>query len=124
MKKCTKCNLDKELEEFSLHPGSKDGRNTQCKICRNSYHRGNYDPEKRFNWSLKRNYNINKEEYYAIKHRQNNKCAICFSETKLFVDHCHKTSKIRGLLCSQCNTGIGLLKENISNFENAIKYLS
>jgi hypothetical protein len=39
------------------------------------------------------------------------------------VDHDHETNKIRGLLCSRCNTGLGLFFDNISNLENAILYL-
>lgn len=43
---------------------------------------------------------------------------------KLSVDHCHKTGKVRGLLCSNCNTAIGLLKEDINVLKNAINYLT
>ncbi len=124
MKKCTKCNEDKDLDQFSLHPGAKDGRNTQCKTCRNTYHKQNYDNDKRANRGLKHKYNIDLQEYEVLKKKQKDKCAICWSEAKLFVDHCHETGQIRGLLCHKCNTGIGLLEESIGNLENAIAYLS
>lgn len=57
-----------------------------------------------------------------------NKCAICnlhqaeLSLT-LAVDHCHKTGKIRGLLCVNCNQGIGKFKDSVFLLEAAIKYL-
>ena len=39
------------------------------------------------------------------------------------MDHCHKTKKIRGLLCHTCNSGLGMFKDNIEYLKNAIKYL-
>ena len=53
-------------------------------------------------------------------------CAICtrpFVGQRPAVDHCHTTNKVRGLLCQKCNTAIGLLEDNITSLENAIKYL-
>jgi hypothetical protein len=65
--------------------------------------------------------------------KQGHVCAICggrntYSCTKkvdydLYVDHCHSTGKVRGLLCNHCNRGIGLFKDDISNLERAILYL-
>ena len=43
---------------------------------------------------------------------------------RLYVDHCHKTGKIRGLLCNSCNTALGLLKDDISLFKRSIDYLN
>tara|TARA_R110002049_G_scaffold112439_1_gene261927 strand:+ start:10 stop:498 length:489 start_codon:yes stop_codon:yes gene_type:complete len=58
---------------------------------------------------------------------QNYRCAICmlkFNDNTPNIDHCHKTEKVRGLLCSNCNRGIGLLKDNTTIISNAIKYLN
>ena len=56
-----------------------------------------------------------------------NKCKLCGLQPEtvmdLHVDHDHKTGKVRGLLCNNCNTGIGLLKESPDILRNAIKYL-
>jgi hypothetical protein len=60
-----------------------------------------------------------------MKDLQNNQCAICkekFAKTP-HVDHCHTTGKVRGLLCWQCNIGIGLLKDNIEVCLAAADYL-
>jgi len=59
---------------------------------------------------------------------QEHKCAICLTsdvdlEKLLAVDHCHTTGKVRGLLCSNCNLALGNFKDNITNLEQAIKYL-
>lgn len=78
---------------------------------------------------LKRKFNLTLEEYNILLKKQDFKCAICKqSETSsrnevLSVDHCHITNKIRGLLCTSCNRGIGLLRDNIINLQNAILYL-
>ena len=44
-------------------------------------------------------------------------------KSKLVVDHCHATGKVRGLLCHNCNRALGLLKDKISVLKNAIQYL-
>ena len=75
---------------------------------------------------LKKKYGIGIEQKQNMLLNQNNKCLICECELtmeKAVVDHDHKTGKIRSLLCAKCNSGLGIFKENISNFENAIKYI-
>lgn len=81
------------------------------------------------NGDLKRHYNINLEDYDKLLKEQNCRCAICGITPKeqnnkdLAVDHCHKTKKIRGLLCSKCNFLIGHADENIEILQSAINYL-
>lgn len=77
---------------------------------------------------LKR-YGLNLEDYNSLFIKQKGKCAICGkhqSELKrsLAVDHCHKTGRVRGLLCRNCNTAIGMLNEDIENLRCAILYLN
>lgn len=74
---------------------------------------------------LKYMYNIDFETYVAIYKAQDGKCKICNKPpTKtLHVDHNHVTGKYRGLLCGDCNRGLGLFKENIEYLNTAIKYL-
>lgn len=77
--------------------------------------------------SLKNRYGITLKQYDQMFEEQNGICAICGginkSGRRLHLDHDHKTGKIRGLLCGNCNTGIGMLKENIDILCNAISYL-
>lgn len=79
-----------------------------------------------------RRFGITRHEYAELFHRQNGVCAICAKpETAtrngkvkaLAVDHNHTTGKIRGLLCSDCNTGIGKLKDDRNVLLSAVKYL-
>lgn len=79
-----------------------------------------------------RKFGITPERYSELLESQNGACAICkqpetatrLGKVKaLAVDHCHQSGAIRGLLCADCNTGIGKLKENIDIFNSAIQYL-
>jgi hypothetical protein len=67
------------------------------------------------------------EEFKKLLKKQKNKCAICGKiETKrrISVDHCHKTGKVRGLLCQLCNTSLGGFQDDIKRLERAIVYLN
>lgn len=76
-------------------------------------------------YSLNKKFGLTKEEYQAKEQAQNYVCAICSNKCSraLAVDHDHSTGKIRGLLCSGCNRGIGYLKDDISILKKAIAYL-
>ena len=72
---------------------------------------------------LKTRYGLTPAEYDELAEKQMKKCAICGSEEKLHVDHCHQTKKVRGLLCGNCNRGLGIFKDDIERFKKAINYL-
>lgn len=60
----------------------------------------------------------------ALAIKQNSRCAICEKKVeKLCVDHCHKKDTFRGLLCRECNAGLGSFYDNIEFLKSAIKYL-
>ena len=65
-----------------------------------------------------------KEQYDSLFETQKGKCAICGLPEKLVADHDHTTLVVRGLLCSPCNTGIGLLKDDITILTKAVEYLN
>ncbi len=79
------------------------------------------------NWELKKDFGITLEDFRRMEAEQNGLCAICSkAETngkRLSVDHCHTTKKVRGLLCGNCNRGLGLFKDNQAYLKEAIKYL-
>lgn len=73
---------------------------------------------------LKRIYGLEFAEYERMYVNQSGKCKICGNiEDVLHVDHSHSTGMVRGLLCQGCNTGIGMLKEDVENLKKAIVYL-
>lgn len=77
---------------------------------------------------IKRKYNLSIERYNKMLTEQNNKCFICgyeFGQKQgdIYVDHCHTTKQVRGLLCQPCNSGIGYFKDNTDSLQKAIDYL-
>ena len=92
------------------------------------------NPDVAKNGHLKRNYGITLDQYRELIRCQNNRCAICKKEETgvdskknklkdLSVDHCHKTGKVRGLLCFKCNASLGKFEDSIELLSNAIDYL-
>ena len=68
------------------------------------------------------------DEYDKMLENQQGKCAICGGgrekqKYSFSVDHCHATGKIRGILCSNCNAGLGFFKDNPQSLTNALTYL-
>lgn len=63
------------------------------------------------------------EEIEAIRTKQNNKCAICGTPDPTDLDHCHKTNKVRWLLCKHCNRGLGAFFDNPSLLRKAAAIL-
>lgn len=66
---------------------------------------------------------MSRNEYFTWLEFQKKRCAICLRKIKLVVDHCHKTGIIRGLLCAECNRGIGALKDCALLVGRAYNYL-
>lgn len=135
MKQCKECLGLFDFNAFYKNAGS------LCKKCANiravKYAKENKDKikPKLKGYALKRRYKLSETDYLNLLEKQNNLCAICGClETALdknlnlpkalAVDHCHTTGKIRGLLCSKCNIGLGNFQDNISYLEKAIKYLN
>ena len=137
MKVCKTCNIEKELDQFPKGKGYKDGVRPNCIPCRQEYeresyhehkHKHPYDYEVDKDRKLKRAYGIGYKEYQTMLEAQNGQCAICgTTETgkrKAFhVDHDHETGEVRGLLCGNCNSGIGNLRDDIGLLKRAIQYL-
>ncbi len=109
------------------------GRRPDCKECckklsskRNKIRNAKF-PEKRKDAVLKTKYGISLEQYNHLLKVQWNACKICGSTAPsggvFSVDHCHKTGKVRGLLCHLCNIGLGAFKDSTETLKKAISYL-
>lgn len=145
-KKCNKCFCDKQLMDFFKDKNTKDGYTHTCKVCRtaaasawniahpdrvrrNDKNGSKNSPEKHRNNQLRIKFGINHSNYEQMLEKQRGVCSICKSDKpggygKHFnIDHDHVTGKIRGLLCSNCNTGLGLFQDRIEILQNAITYL-
>lgn len=85
-------------------------------------------PEYRWAAYLRLRYKMTEDDYLALFIQHEGKCAICKTHQddlskRLCIDHDHETGKIRGLLCHNCNTGIGNLRDSIALLTEATKYL-
>jgi hypothetical protein len=143
-KYCPKCSETKPLTEFGTRP---NGRPTgYCSLCMSSYHSeyaqtdkgkaahkqasGKWSSGPRKTHDLRKRYGIGLDEYEALLAKQGGCCAICGAEEpksgrmlRLNVDHCHSTGTVRGLLCTNCNHGIGKFKDDPALMSAAIAYL-
>lgn len=101
MKRCKHCDI--KLDESVYHQGK------QCKTCRNGIQR----------------YGLSRLDQLNLLKQQNGKCKLCQCKVELFVrdnqagviDHCHKTGKVRGVLCGGCNTLIGKIDAVITTLD-------
>jgi hypothetical protein len=110
IKKCDTCKEYLPLDEFYNNSYKPDGLSSTCKTCS----RANYDRKK--------------QHYKGLYTMQEGLCAICEMTTEengkdFAVDHCHKTGKVRALLCNNCNTGIGTFADSEELLYKAIEYL-
>lgn len=126
---CKKC-INKSKHKSERKNKEKYNEKARIKMKRTRL-RIKEDPERskkykltRRKWRIKKTYNISIEKFDEISKNQNNKCIICDTPVELLViDHCHNSNKVRGLLCDQCNLGLGAFKDNIEILEKAIQYL-
>lgn len=80
--------------------------------------------ERRKESRLRLRYGMTLGDYRELYKEQGGKCAICGTpKDKFDIDHCHKTDRVRGLLCGACNRALGLMKDNTVFLLKAIKYL-
>ena len=82
---------------------------------------------------LKGTYGLSWEAFESMFTGQDGKCKICKDQKELwpehktdglYVDHCHDTGVIRGLLCSRCNAGLGQFRDNTDFLKEAVEYLN
>ena len=132
---CRTCQVEKNLlEDYYLsrkNPGLASSYSYQCKECTlkrvNAYGKKNR-PHIRDKF-LQRNYGITSDDFNNMLTEQQGRCGICGTDKpggkheRFHVDHCHDSNKVRGLLCSNCNTFIGLAKHNVDTLEKAVLYL-
>jgi hypothetical protein len=85
--------------------------------------------ERKFDENLRRIYGVTTQDYQRMLAEQSGCCAICGTDEpggkgSFHVDHCHDSSRVRGLLCHRCNIGLGQFKDDPVRLPAAIDYLS
>lgn len=138
-KRCPKCSAIKPLTEFRKR--RKGGAYAGwCKGCEAAYAQSDHGRERhrkaRAGWNARSHeyfltyrYGITLADYEALLATQGGRCAICGTDrpggnlTKWSVDHCHDSTKVRGLLCAACNMGIGQLGDDPARLRAAAEYI-
>jgi hypothetical protein len=122
-KKCTRCKEIKQLTCFGLSgyikKNGKASPSSMCRDCQNELR-------------VERKFGVTYTEYKKILEAQGGCCANpgCCSTNpgapgrkRFYIDHCHKTGKIRGLLCHSCNLALGHVQDKVKKLEGLITYL-
>ena len=142
--RCSQCRRRKDQSFFGRHSvtGRISGRCRPC-IKKNSYayyhsadgaakakawRERNKERSKEISrrHQLKRDYGISVEFWEGLYAKQKRRCALCLrrpGKKRLAVDHCHRSERVRGLLCGSCNTGLGLFQDDPVLLRKAIRYL-
>jgi hypothetical protein len=131
-KRCSSCKIEKNLSEFNKSKLGKFGVHNQCRKCIRLW---KPNPEalkvarqKTREWNRKKSSGFTPEDFDNKLKEQGYKCGICGTDdpgkTNWHADHDHKTGKKRGVLCHKCNTGLGLLKDDVDILCAAIEYLN
>lgn len=146
MKWCPGCKDTLPLDFFGKNRSNPDGLQQYCKPCavakvtasryknpashrRSSKVWREANPGRRADNHAKWKYGMAHGTYASMLEAQKGLCAICGTDkpgglsTRFHIDHCHDTGAVRGLLCTNCNTGIGQLKHSIPFLEKAKRYL-
>ncbi len=139
MKVCKNCNQEKSLDDFYRYAGLIDGRANTCKVCKNkSTKKWRGENKEAYNAYMRQKnkdrypdarlarYGLTNAWYLETLANQGHKCALCLkpnpsSKRTLAVDHCHRTGKVRGLLCYGCNR-LMVLIDNPELLSRAIAY--
>ena len=134
-KRCKICGRNRSIKFFHSHSSCAQGVRAECKTCHNKVSKVRHrkyvkeNPDKRRSTVLKNKYGLTLDQYMRMLGAQGGACAICGSSNpgaskQVFsVDHDHSTGKVRGLLCHDCNAGLGMFKEDTLSLRLAIDYL-
>lgn len=117
---CSRCRQSLPETSFFKRSDSKRPVTSWCKECRKrDYHdvkKHRPETKHRHKWYQRAYlYGITEEQYDEMLLRQGGTCALCPStgnpKRGLYVDHCHKTGRVRGLVCNRCNIGLHYIED-------------
>ncbi|WP_084000224.1 endonuclease VII domain-containing protein [Actinoplanes utahensis] len=122
---CPDCGETKASAEFPRSRNDTGGRGRYCKPCRNA--RGNETRQRLSGGNRechpRQRYGIGQAEVDALLAEQGDVCAICGAADPQHVDHDHRTGGVRGILCFNCNGGLGQFRDDPVLLAGAITYL-
>ncbi|WP_328476782.1 endonuclease VII domain-containing protein [Actinoplanes sp. NBC_00393] len=122
---CPDCGSVKSLAEFARTKARAGGYHSYCLICHNA--RGKETKDRLYGGSreyhLRRRYGIDGAVVAELLAEQGGVCAICGADDPQHVDHDHRTGWVRGILCFNCNGGLGQFRDDPDLLAAAITYL-
>ena len=114
-KRCTACGVTKPLDGFYAYPQNLDGRQSQCKPCMIDRQRTG---------RRRRLYGVDAEHYDRLLAESAEGCPICHEKAdRMVIDHCHRSGKVRALLCDRCNRLLGVADDDVALLQAAIRFL-
>jgi Recombination endonuclease VII len=131
------CGKTKRITQFYGHRGRPGGRRAECidctKAANEKYRNCERTKLRRKAYNLRR-HGLTIEEFHARLEKQDGRCPICQRKIVAMwhgygngkgavVDHDHETGRVRGIICSDCNRGLGYLKDSEANLAAALNYL-
>jgi hypothetical protein len=126
MKRRADCKQLKPLDEFPRNKNSKDGRHAYCKPCHNA--RGKETHQRLYggtrHYHLKRRYGIGADDFDRMVAEQGGLCAICGRPDPEHGDRDRESGEVRGILCFNCNGGLGQFRDDINALLKAAEYLT
>jgi hypothetical protein len=131
-KKCPKCKQAKGLTEFPRDDSRPFGRHSWCYGCHSELRKKRYSLDYARKDHRKQTYGIDDATYQAMFEAQGGVCAVCKQPEKLrsqrgivaplAVDHCHKTGRVRALLCRDCNLALGYMEDAPERIKALLAY--
>lgn len=131
LKRCNDCGAVKPLGDFHLNQ-ARSLRGGRCKVCISEFYKAhNAKPEVKARnraTQIASKYGLTVADYEARLRMQDHRCALCgrpdgHDGKRLVIDHCHATGRVRGLLCSRCNSALGYFEDDPHRIANAVAYL-
>jgi hypothetical protein len=123
--RCPACGEQKAVDDFPRNRASKNGRATYCKPCHNRICRENriknHGSIRQFH--LRRRYGVDEAQVAWFVLQQDGVCAICRTGKAVHIDHDHRTGRVRGILCFNCNRALGKLGDDPELLRRALNYL-
>lgn len=125
MKRAPACTEVKELDDFPRNRSALGGRGGYCKPCHNAKGKVTYTRlyGSTRHYHLQRPYGISAAKVFELIAEQGGVCAICLTGKPEHVDHDHRTGEVRGILCFNCNGGLGQMRDRVDVLLAAVDYL-
>lgn len=142
---CKSCQQIRHMTEFPIQFAATDGRMALCKFCENARQRTwrkaamasrpDFVAARQLSQDKHKaqRYGLTLEAYRELEAKVTGKCEVCHkpprcrkqwrADSRLHIDHCHKTGKVRGLLCTDCNRAIGLFEDDPAALFRAAEYV-